>query len=267
MGSLSKRYGNWALVAGSAEGLGEAYSIALARQKLNLIMIDNSEKALNQLAATIENEFHVKVDPLAIDLSSPDSGEKIIEKVKQHNCRLMIYVAAFSIVKPFESHSIEELNKYIAVNCRTPLELTHSFYRQIKSSGGGILLMSSLSGLIGSSMVTPYNATKAFNTVLAESLHHEFSASGVDIMACIAGATATPAYLASKPKYGWIKPKVMDPGKVAEGAIKQLGKKSLYIPGFSNRVNYFFLTRFLPRRWSSWIVNRTVSGMYRDKRL
>jgi short-subunit dehydrogenase len=48
--------------------------------------------------------------------------------------------------------------------------------------------MSSLAGLQG----TPSLATKAFGAVLAEGLWAELCGSGVDVLACVAGAVATP---------------------------------------------------------------------------
>jgi short-subunit dehydrogenase len=80
--------------------------------------------------------------------------------------------------------------------------------------------------------------------------------------AVIAGATASPAYLKTDPKYGKLKPQVMHPDAVAEAALKKLGKKTLFIPGFSNRFNYFILTKLLPRRMASRIANITMKKMY-----
>jgi len=85
------------------------------------------------------------------------------------------------------------------------------------------------------------------------------------VMACIAGATSTPAYLSSSPEYGFFKPQIMKPEDVAKEALKQLGKKALFIAGFSNRLNYFFLTRLLPRQLASYIANRVMERMYKDK--
>ena len=184
------------------------------------------------------------------------------------DCRLLIYNAAHSRVKPFLQASMAELDTYIDVNCRTPLKLVHGFGSLLTASGrqGGILLMSSLAGLIGMQLVAPYAATKAYTWNLAEALHHEWNGSQIDIMACIAGATATPAYLSTKPEYGWFKPSVLDPDKVAAGALNKLGKKTRYIPGFSNRLNYFILTRLMPRRTAAGIANRTMEKMYRRQK-
>ena len=48
--------------------------------------------------------------------------------------------------------------------------------------------------------------------------------------------------------------------------IKKLGKKTLFIPGCSNRMNYFILTRIMPRKIAAYIANRTMGNMYVDKK-
>ena len=68
--------------------------------------------------------------------------------------------------------------------------------------------------------------------------------------------------LATDPSYGRIKPQVMDPSVVTEEAIRKLGKKARHICGFSNRINYFILTRLLPRRIASRLANRVMKKMY-----
>jgi hypothetical protein len=110
--------------------------------------------------------------------------------------------------------------------------------------------------------IVPYAASKAFTWNLAESLHHELKPHKIDVMACIAGATATEAYLGTNPKYGFIKPQLQQPATVAEQALKKLGRKALFIPGFSNRFNYFILTRILPRKMASYFANNTMKSMY-----
>jgi hypothetical protein len=128
---------------------------------------------------------------------------------------------------------------------------------------GGILLMSSLAGLWGAKLVAAYSGTKAFNLLLAEAISHELKPYHIEVSACCAGATATPGYLGTNPAYGFIRPSVMKPGHVASIALKNLGKKVLIVPGFSNRMTYFLLTRILPRSVAAGLINRTMERTYK----
>jgi len=265
--AFKKKYGAWGLVAGAAEGLGEAYSIALAKRGLNVIMIDTQKSSLNSLSEKLESDYAVKTLCLHLDLVEDDATDKIMELMESVGCRLFIYNAAYSLVKPFTHHTAEELDHFIDINTRTQIKTVHRFSKYLiqKKQKGGMVLMSSLSGLIGMQLVAPYAATKAFAWNLAEALHHELKPYDIDIMACIAGATATPAYLKTQPKYGFPKPSVLIPEKVAEYALMKLGQKTLCIPGFSNRFSYFILTRLLPRKLAAAIANKTMGSMYKHK--
>jgi short-subunit dehydrogenase len=266
--TFKKKYGPWCMVIGAAEGLGEAYTIALAKRGMNIIMVDNQKPLLDALSKKVEQEYGIETILLQLDLYEADAFEKMSQQIQKVDCRLLVYNAAYSLIKPFIDHTTEELDHFIDINTRTQIKLVHEFslYLIEKKLSGGLLLMSSLAGLIGMQLVTPYAATKAFTWNLVEALHHELTPYKIDIMACIAGATATPAYLKTNPRYGILKPSVMNPSRVAELTLKKLGKKTLFIPGCSNRMNYFILTRIMPRKIAAYIANRTMGNMYVDKK-
>lgn len=266
MTEFRERYGNWALIAGAAIGLGESFCVALAKQGINLFMIDNREEQLMNLSGKLEKEYGIQTTPFCIDLFQTDAVEQIMTKTSAIEIRLMLYVAAFSQIKKFGNYTSDDLEHYTNINISTPLKLIHSFSNRLiqRNQSGGILLMSSLAGLLGMQYIAPYAASKAFTWNLAESLHHELKPHKIDVMACIAGATATEAYLGTNPQYGFIKPQVQQPSDVAELALGKLGKKVLYIPGFSNRLNYFILTRILPRKTASYFANKTMKTMYSE---
>ena len=267
IGDLNTKYGDWCLVAGAAEGLGEAYSTALAEQGMNLIMVDLQKNRLDSLSRQLEASFGVRTITLIIDLVSVDSVKIMMEAISKTHCRLMIYNAAFSRVQKFLKNDTDMLDQYIEVNTRTPIQLIHGFCQfhaenpQLKK---GILLMSSLAGSWGTNLLAPYGASKAFNQILAESLHYELKGEGFDVLACIAGATSTPAYLASLPPGKAKNRSTMTPEAVVNSALKALGNRPFVIPGFRNKLTYFMLTRILPRRASLRIMNHAVGSMYRE---
>lgn len=265
---FKEKYGPWAIIAGAAEGLGEAWSRALAQRGMNLIMVDWQDDKLKDLSEELVATNSIQTIPLPLDLSDDKAPDRIMTLVREYDCGLLIYNAAYSLIKPFNSISREELNNFIDINARTQLQLVHAFTGHLieKNRAGGLILMSSLAGLLGMQLVAPYAATKAFSWNLAEAIHHELKPHNIDVMACIAGATATPAYLKTRPSYGRLKPQVMKPDAVAESALEKLGKKTLFIPGFNNRMNYFILTRLLARKFASRIANNTMKKMYSEKR-
>jgi hypothetical protein len=254
------------MIAGAAEGLGAAFALELAGRGMNLVLVDVNEEGTESLRDGLLKKYPIQIRTAMIDLGRQDAAEACLQAIAGIDCRLLIYNAAFSRVKPFLHTSNQELESYVFVNVRTPLLLTSELTRQLKENRqtGGILLMSSLAGIWGTRLVAAYSGTKAFNMLLAEALSHELRPFGIDVSACCAGATATPGYLGTHPAKGLLSPPVMNPARVASIALKKLGRKTIIIPGFMNRMNYFLLTRIFPRSLSVKMVNDMMARTYVD---
>jgi short-subunit dehydrogenase len=124
--------------------------------------------------------------------------------------------------------------------------------------------MTSMAGLQGSGYLSVYAATKAFNRILAESLWYEWKNSGVDVIACCAGSTATPGFKNTHPeKTGFFTPRVLDPEEIPHECFKKLGKQPSYITGRGNRLASFIMQKILPRKMAVNIMGDTTRKMYR----
>ena len=60
MSEFQQKYGPWALVAGGALGIGEAFSRYAAAQGINVIALDREQAALDELATKLPEEFGVE---------------------------------------------------------------------------------------------------------------------------------------------------------------------------------------------------------------
>jgi short-subunit dehydrogenase len=131
------------------------------------------------------------------------------------------------------------------VNCRAPLLLAHRFGAPMLARGrGGVILMTSLSGVAGAGYVATYAATKAFDWLLAEGLHHEWKPRGVDVLAAVAGLTDTPHTYANGLR---VDPAAaMQPEDAVRDFLGALGRAPFHIAGETNRAAFAMLER-LPR--------------------
>jgi short-subunit dehydrogenase len=93
---------------------------------------------------------------------------------------------------------------------------------------GGIVLMSSMSGNVGSAQLAMYAASKAFALVLGDALWIELAPQGVDVLVVQPGSTRTP-WESSQPTDGTTLP-VMEADDVV-AALDTLGVEPLIIPG------------------------------------
>ncbi|NOX85032.1 MAG: SDR family NAD(P)-dependent oxidoreductase [Chlorobi bacterium] len=164
MPSFKEKYGPWAVIAGAAEGLGKAYSVSLAGKGLNLLMIDNQKKILQTLATELEKKYVIQTMTLHLDLGENEAVKKIMAAVGEKNAGLLVYNAAVSRISRFTELPPEVIDTFVEVNVKTQIRLVHAFSKNLiaKNRPGGILLMSSLAGLIGMQLVAPYAASKAF---------------------------------------------------------------------------------------------------------
>jgi hypothetical protein len=263
--NLKQKYGNTALIAGASEGIGAAYAEQLAKEGIDLILIARRLKALQLLADSLIVNYNVNVKCLQCDLSDQDAAEKIRIELSDREINILIYNAALSYIGAFVENSLENQNKAATVNMITPMNLVRIFSeRMLSKKKGAIVLMSSLAGLQGSGFLAVYASTKAFNRVLAESLWYEWKNCGVDIIACVAGATSTPGYIKSNPgKTSVFAPRVLLPEEVAVECLNRLGKQPSFITGRGNRIASFIMQKIFSRKMAINIMGDNTSKMYR----
>lgn len=262
---LKTKYGDTALIAGASEGIGAAFAAELASQGYNLILVARRMEPLQRQADELEARYKVSTRCLPFDLSDEDAAEKVIASLDGATPGIVVYNAALSHIGSFIEHPLENHYQAARVNMITPMKLVHQLGGKMLDRGkGAVILMSSMAGLQGSGYLATYAATKAFNRVLAESLWYEWREIGVDIMACCAGATATPGYLNSGPaKAGLFAPAVMKPEAVVRECLRKLGRKPSFISGRANRAASFFMQRMLSRKRAIEIMGDNTRKMYR----
>ena len=265
MSAFVERYGPWAVVAGASEGIGASFSRKLAERGCNLVLLARRAGPLEELAESLRAAHGVEVRAHSLDLGSAEVTAGLHEAIADLDVGLLIYNAAYSPIGAFVDIEVEDHEKAIAVNVLGPLRVSHYMGRRLAKRGkGGIILMSSMSSLQGTAMVANYAATKAYDTILAEGLWYELGQRGVDVLACIAGATLTPNYEGSTDRIptSWLA-RPMAPDDVTEQALGDLGRRPSGVSGRRNRFASALLARLLPRRTAIHTVSKETEHMYR----
>ncbi len=240
MTDFSQKYGPWALVAGGALGIGEAFSRFAASQGLNVIALDFNQSALDELAANLSGEHGVECLPVKIDLSADDMLEQVTGAVEEREVGLMVYNAAISDVGPFfkPNTGLDFEKARIAVNVTGPLELTYHFARpMLARRAGGVILMASGAGMQGSPFYSAYSATKAYSITLCEALWYEFKPYDVDVLAVAAGLTLSSALSDEHLPEGIDRAALQTVDEVVTEAMATLGKQPVLVPGEYNRAS------------------------------
>jgi short-subunit dehydrogenase len=258
----SHRYGPWALIAGASEGIGRAFAEELARRGISLVIAARRREVLEAFGQELRERHGVEVRCLALDLAEESAPTRLAECTAELDLGLVIYNAAYSAQGAFLDIGLGQHERALAVNCLGPLRVSHHFGRRLRARGrGGLLLMSSMSGLQGTALVACYAATKAFNLILAEGLWAELREQGVDVLACIAGATRTPSFERSAPQDGGSLARPMEAEPVVLEALARLGQRPSMIPGRINRAAARVF-RLLPRAQSVTFISNATRRMY-----
>lgn len=234
--AFRERFGPWAFVAGGSDGIGECFVRAIASRGLNVVVLSRREEVLRSLTERIAEEYGVETRYVVGDLTHDGIMSAIDAGVADLEVGLLVYNAgSVHRAKKFLDRPVEDALGLIRLNCRGPALLTHWFGNRMRARGrGGIVLMTSLAGLGGSSYTGVYNSTKSFDLVFAESLWHELAPEGIDVLAVIAGATRTPSMQSSNDRFEAY-PGIMDADEVAIGALANLGRGPAWVAGDANR--------------------------------
>jgi uncharacterized protein len=263
--SLLERYGKLALVAGASEGLGAAFANHLAASGINLILLARRKEPLERFAEELKQIYDVQVSCFCVDLADEHAIEQIQPILRGKEINILVYNAALSYIGSFEKDSSEHNLAIARTNMITPMNFIDLVApAMLPRQKGAIVLMSSLAGFQGSGYLAMYAATKAFNRVLAESLWYEWKNKGIDVMACCAGAIATPNFKKTNPgKKDFFAPRVQLPEEVVQECFKHLGKRPSFIAGAGNKVASFIMQRIMTRKMAVNIMGNNTRKMYR----
>ena len=261
---FKQKYGQTALVAGASEGMGAAYAYALAAREMDLVLIARRAAPLDETARKITEQFGIKVQTICCDLTDDDAAQQIIQAIDNKPIDFLVYNAALSYIGPYITTGLETHTNIAKVNMITQMAIVHYFGGKMVERGkGGVVLMSSIAGFQGSGFLSTYAATKAFSRVLAEGLWYEWKQKGVDVIACCAGATATPNYINTSPgKASLLEPKPQRPEQVVDECLRKIGKTPSFISGTGNKLVTFLMQRILPRKMAIKMMGDSMRKMY-----
>lgn len=247
-----KRYGQWALIAGSAEGMGQTYAETFAGNGLDLLLFDRDAAGLKAQARALKERYGVQVRTVRCDLADTAGIEKILDGLEDLEIGMLVFNAAASDSGAWLEVPLARKKMVVSVNVLTPLAMVDRLSRKMCARGrGGIILTSSMSALQGSPRLGVYAATKAFDLILGETLWAELAEHGVDALAFIPGMVKTPSFDrsgASESANALMPP--IEPEQAVAEALAALGKHPSWIPGRAWRVAAVAMSKIMPRRLS-----------------
>ncbi|MGW0041389.1 SDR family NAD(P)-dependent oxidoreductase [Rhodococcus sp. NPDC003348] len=226
------QYGPWAVIAGGSEGVGAAFADELAGAGFNLVLIARKPGPLEETAEKVRSHG-VEVRTLSLDLLAADALTQIRAVTDDVEVGLLIFNAgANSYGHEFVTGDLDGFRGVIDLNITKQLELSHHFGALMKERGrGGIMLLGSLAGYMGSEHQSIYAASKAFSRVFAESLWLELEPHGVHVVELVLGVTRTPAMIRAGLNFDVPGMIVQEPEDAAREGLEHLTDGPVWVAG------------------------------------
>lgn len=247
--TFKQKYGPWALVTGASSGIGQEFARQLAAKGLNVAVAARRKERLESLIRELKSTHGVQARAIAVDLTAPDYLDVIEKQTADVEIGLLVNNAGNGVPGAFLKQSLASRSNVVQLNVTAPMQLAYLFGQKMSQRGrGGMLLVSSISGYMGTPYMSNYAATKAYLLTLGEGLNIELKQHGVDVTVLMPGPTRTEMAEVEGTDMSKIPMNWMDAGPVAAAALQALGKKPVVVPGKMNKMMTFMMTRVMTRK-------------------
>ena len=192
-----------AMVTGAGGGIGKAISLSLAKEGADLVLVDISRETLESTADVLKPTGCGVLLGKA-DVTSSDEIAGVVKKVRDQfgGIDILVNAAGGSASSKFHESSNEYWNSIIDLNLKGTLICCHEVIGvMIQRGGGKIVNISSVAGIIGSSIgLTAYATAKAGVIGFTKSLAKELAKEGIYVNCVSPGPIRTPLYATLDPE-------------------------------------------------------------------
>jgi uncharacterized protein len=241
-----------ALITGASNGIGLELAKVHASKGDNLVLVARNKSKLDELKATLESQFKVKVYTIGKDLAAPNAAQDVYDETKRQNIQIdyLINNAGFGDFGMFIETDWNKELQMINLNITTLTQFTKLYLQDmVKRKSGKIMNVASTAAFQSGPTMAVYYATKAYVLSFSEAIDNEVSGQGVTVTTLCPGATESGFQAAAAmEESALVKGKKLPTSKeVAEYGYKAMMKgKTVAIHGF---LNYILANsvRFMPR--------------------
>jgi NAD(P)-dependent dehydrogenase (short-subunit alcohol dehydrogenase family) len=218
------------LVTGASSGIGAAVSALLASRGCRVV---GSGRRLEGLTVAPGGSFEAAV---VADLTAPGSAAGVVEKAVATLGGLDVVVscAGAGWEGPFTTMPPAEIDNLLDINLRAPLHLARAAAPYLLASGGQLVLVGSIAGLVGVPKEVAYGTAKAGLRGLADGLRIEWScednlgtssSARPTVTLVSPGAVATPFFSRRNRPYTHSWPHPMPVAKVARRIVRAIDRR------------------------------------------
>jgi short-subunit dehydrogenase len=172
--------GRSVLLTGASGGIGHAIARRLGRAGASLILTGRRKDRLEPLATELGGRAE------AVDLCDAAAVERLAAECADVD--ILVANAGLPGSGPLLDYGIDEIDRVLAVNLRTPMVLSRLLGERMVARGSGhIVLVSSLSGKFASEGSAVYSATKFGLRGFGQALRGDLHGTGVGVSVVFPG--------------------------------------------------------------------------------
>jgi short-subunit dehydrogenase len=250
--------GRTVLVTGASSGLGREMARYLAKTHgANLILVARRESRLSELKQELETAASVQVRCVIADLSRIEDVDRVVHEVGSQDLYAAILNAGITHFGPNEKLEWDVFQRMLDLNVKGVVRMTTGLLSMVEAQSGGLMLVSSLTGIVTVPYQTAYSATKGFLVHYGWGLAHELVGRKVSVTTYAPGGINTE--MTDGENFGPLRRWLMPAEQAAREGVEALRRrKPLHIPGVTYRWG-MALVGLLPRG----LTTRVVAGQYK----
>ena len=169
--------GSKVVITGAASGIGRAIALALAKEQCTILLADINEAGLKQ-TCEIVNKSGGKGEIFLCDVSKLDDVMRMADHCFSTWGRVDILINNAGVVSIgfMGDIPIKNWEWIVSINFWGVVYGCHAFVPRMKKQGiGYIVNVASAAGIVSSAEMSPYNATKAADISITETLKSELA--------------------------------------------------------------------------------------------
>jgi 3-oxoacyl-[acyl-carrier protein] reductase len=186
------------IVTGASGGIGRATALTLAADGAAVLVVGRREETVAETARACRRAGG-RAEPLALDVTCADAGERVVEACLDRFGRIdaLVNNAGTSAVRPLEQLTDDEWQSQWELHVMAPMRLMRVAAPAMAERGWGrVVNVCSSSGKRPSATNVAYSVTKAAELSLSRAFADAYAARGVLINAVAPGPIASELWLA-----------------------------------------------------------------------
>lgn len=193
---LGRLRGKSAVITGAAKGIGRATAELFAREGASLVATDIDGRGVESLAAELRTSGADDIEVVVGDVSKPEDARRMVLAAVESFGRIDVLVANAGVIplNNIVDATVEDWDNVMSVDGRGMfLTCKYAVEEMLKTGGGSIVCLSSISGLAGQSGQSTYGPAKFVASGITKHLAVEQAENGVRVNAVAPGTIRTEA--------------------------------------------------------------------------